>query len=46
MGFYGGNVVTEIEDRSSSLDEGRLRNFLPMDGSFDLQLEERIQVRR
>lgn len=46
MGFCGGNVVTEIENRSSSLDEGRLRNFVPMDVNFDLQLEERIQVRR
>lgn len=38
--------MTEIENRSSSLDEGRLRNFVPMDVNFDLQLEEQIQVRR
>lgn len=33
--------MTEIETRSSSLDEGGLRNFVPMDVNFDLQLEER-----
>lgn len=40
VGFCEGNVVTEVEKGSSSLDEGRLRNFVPMDVNFDSQLEE------
>lgn len=45
VGFCEGNVATETENGSSSLDEGRLRNFVPMDVNFDLQLEEWIQLR-
>lgn len=44
VGFCEGNA-TETENGSSSLDEGRLRNLVPMDVNFDLQLEEWIQLR-